>query len=101
MTAWEIPLCLYQGDVLLMSCDLVTSFSLSSLTLFHHSHHSTLTALLIRPPQANEDSLSKKTVGVTSEKDLVGIADGSRIVLFSSQADLEDNLILSRSMLQQ
>lgn len=90
-----------QGDVIVISCDLVTCFSLHTLMLFHHAHHSTVTALFHHPPQHPQDTIRRKAVGSTLERDVIGLTDQSRIVLFSSQADLEENLELSRSMLQQ
>ena len=89
-----------QGDVMLISCDLVTTFPLHTLILFHHAHHSTVTALFNQPPQINEEIVRKKSIGMI-ERDLIGLAKESRMVLFSSQADLEENLQLSRSMLQE
>lgn len=83
---------------MLVSCDLVTTFPLHSLMLFHHARHSTVTALLHQPPKL-EDVMHKKTAA-TIERDLIGLTEQSRIVLFSSQADLDENLGLSRSMLQ-
>lgn len=85
---------------MLVSCDLVTSFPLHTLMLFHHSRHSTVTALFYQPPKCDEDVVRKKTA-TTIERDLIGLTEQSRMVLFSSQADLEENLELSRSMLQE
>ena len=79
----------------------MTSFSLHALTLFHHAHHSTVTALFYRPPKVDEELVRKKTAGMTVERDLLGLTEQSRIVLFSSQADLEESLELQRSMLQE
>lgn len=86
---------------MLVSCDLVTTFPLHTLTLFHHAHHSTVTALFYQPPKEDEDVVRKKTAGTTVERDLVGLTQQSRIVIFSSRADLEESLELSRSMLQE
>lgn len=85
---------------MLVSCDLVTTFPLHALTLFHHAHHSTVTALFYQPPKLDED-MRKKTAGNVVERNLIGLTKQSRIILYSSQADLEENLELSRSMLQQ
>lgn len=85
----------------MVSCDLVTAFPLHTLTLFHHAHHSTITALFYQPPKMDEDLVRKKTTGMMVERDLLGLTEQSRIVLFSSQADLEENLELKHSMLQE
>ena len=87
--------------MLLVSCDVVTTVSLHTLTLFHHAHHSTFTALVLKPPSNEDDTLRRKPACSVVERDLIGLADESRIVLFAAQADLEENLMLSRSMLQQ
>ena len=79
----------------------MTSFPLHSLTLFHHTHHSTVTALFHKPSQDENDTVRKKTAPSAAERDLVGLTEDSRIVLFSAQADLEEDLELSRRMLQQ
>ena len=92
---------MFQGDIVLVSCDLVTTIPLQTIMLFHHTHNSTVTALLNQPPQAAEDVVRKKNTGAVIERDLIGLTEESRVVLFSSEADLEENLELSRSMLQQ
>lgn len=74
---------------------------MNTLTLFHHAHHSTVTALFHRPTQIGDDPMRKKMTATVAEKDLVGLTEDSRIVLFSAQADLEESLELSRSMLQE
>lgn len=86
---------------MLVSCDLLTTFPLHTLILFHHAHHSTFTTLFYQPPNLDEDVTRKKTPGTTVEKDLIGLTEESRMVFFSSQADLEEGLELSCSMLQE
>ena len=86
-----------QNDVILLSCDLVTSISLHTLTEFHVRHNCTLTSLMVRPPPKEDDTRKKSTL---TERDVIGLADESKIVYFEAMADIDDDLVLSRSMLK-
>ncbi len=48
-----------QSDVLVMSCDVVTTIPLHLLTDHHCCHASTLTALLVTPPKPTEEQTKK------------------------------------------
>ena len=56
-----------QSDVLVISCDLVTTVPLHLLADFHRSHSSTLTALFVRPTLHAEEQRRKttSTTGIT------------------------------------
>lgn len=86
-----------QNDVILLSCDLVSSFPLHMLTEFHVHHNATLTALLVRPPKERDD-IKKKSV--LTERDVIGLAEDSKMVYFAAMADLDDDLSLSRNMMK-
>lgn len=75
----------------------MNSVSLHTLTEFHARHNCTLTALMVRPPHRDDDS--KKKFAVT-ERDIVGLAEDSKIVYFAAMADLDDDLTLSRHMIK-
>lgn len=47
------------SDILVVSCDLVTTVPLRRLTEFHSCHHSTLTCLLTHPPTPQDDAQRK------------------------------------------
>ena len=47
------------SDVLVVSCDLVTSVPMHLLTEFHSAHHSTLTCLLSQRPTSQDDAHRK------------------------------------------
>ena len=85
-----------QSDVLLLSCDLITTVPLRQLIDCHRVNDCTLTSLLVR--EKGGDGRSKKDT--PTEKDLVGMSGDSRLVYFTAQADLDDELVLSRSMLK-
>ena len=74
----------------------MTSIPLHTLTEFHVRHNCTLTALLVRPPK--EDDLKKKSTFV--ERDIIALADDSKMVYFTAMADLDDDLTLSRNMIK-
>jgi translation initiation factor eIF-2B subunit gamma len=86
------------SDVLVVSCDLVTTVPLHLLTEFHSCHHSTLTCLLSQPPQLQEDAQRK--ANSTAECDIIGLTSGQQLVYFSAQADLDDCLALSKAFLK-
>lgn len=54
------------SDVLVVSCDLVTSIPVQLLTDFHSCHHSTFTCLLSRSPPQQEDT-HRKTAASAGE----------------------------------
>lgn len=52
---------------------------------------------MLRPPPKEDDTRKKSTL---TERDVIALADNSKIVYFASMADIDDDLILSRSMLK-
>lgn len=113
------PLLQHQhSDILVVSCDLVTTVPLRLLTEFHSCHQSTLTCLLTHPPAPPDDAQRKTHAPAgevhrysslctrdtchvfTTERDIVGLSSNHQLVYFSAQADLEDCLTLSRSLMK-
>ncbi len=74
----------------MLSCDLLTTLPLRSIIDFHRVNDCTLTCLLV-------GGVKRDT---PTEQDIVGVADDSRLVYFTAQADLDDQLTLNRSMLK-
>ena len=74
----------------------MTSVRLDTLTEFHARHNCSLTALLVRP--LTEDDTKKKSALV--ERDIIALAEDSKIVYFAAMADLDDDLTLSRSVIK-
>ena len=74
----------------------MTSVRLHMLTEFHAHHNCSLTALLVRPPK--EDDTRKRSTLV--ERDVIALAEDSKIVYFAAMADLDDDLTLSRSIVK-
>lgn len=58
---------LLQGDLLVITCDLVATVPLHWLTDSHHTKNSTLTLLLVHPSQDDEEPAKKKQLGATGE----------------------------------
>ena len=74
----------------------MTSVRLDTLTEFHARHNCSLTAVLVKPPK--EDDTKKKSALV--ERDVIALAEDSKIVYFAAMADLDDDLTLSRSIIK-
>lgn len=87
-----------KGDLLIITCDLVSTVPLHWLTDSHHTKNSTLTLLLVHPSQDEEDPSKKKQLGAT-DRDIIGLDDQSHLVYFMPSADLDDGLPVSKSLL--
>ena len=74
----------------------MSSIRLHTLTEFHSRHNCTLTALLVRPPK--EDDTKKKSI--LMERDIIALAEDTKMVYFAAMADLDDDLTLSRSIIK-
>ena len=85
----------------MVSCDLVGGVNLRELVLTYHAHQSALTALLVQTPPPQDTPTPKKSSKATpTDLDLVGVSrDGEDIVIFSSVADLEEEMAFSSTLL--
>ena len=52
---------------------------------------------MVRTPHKDDDSKKKSAM---TERDIIGLADDSKIVYFAAMADLDDDLTLSRSTIK-
>ncbi len=85
--------------MLVLSCDLVSCINLRELLLDHHSHQAALTTVLLHPPKDTPTPSKKSSKTTPTEQDLIGVTkDKSKLVLFSSMADLEEELLLHRNL---
>ena len=57
--------------------------------------------LLSPEPITEQESSSKSSKGSHRERDIIGLNEFSQLLFFCSEADLVDNLTLSRGMLKQ
>ena len=86
--------------MLILSCDLVTNVPLHLLADAFRTHHSTIAILLSPVPDAEQEASSSKNKS-SHERDIIGLNESSQLLFFCSEADLVDNLTLSRGMLKQ
>lgn len=75
----------------------MTSISLHTLTEFHTRHNCTLTALMVKSQHKQDDSKKKSPL---TEKDVIALADESKMVYFAAMADIDDDLTLSRTIIK-
>ena len=87
--------------MLILSCDLVTNVPLHLLADVFRTHNSTTAILLSPEPITEQESSSKSSKGSHRERDIIGLNEFSQLLFFCSEADLVDNLTLSRGMLKQ
>ena len=87
--------------MLILSCDLVTNVPLHLLADVFRTHNSTTAILLSPEPITEQESSSKSSKGSHRERDIIGLNKFSQLLFFCSEADLVDNLTLSRGMLKQ
>ena len=90
-----------QADMLILSCDLVTNVPLHLLADVFRTHNSTTAILLSPQPDAEQEAGSNKNKPSHTERDIIGLNESSQLLFFCSEADLVDNLTLSRGMLKQ
>ena len=86
--------------MLILSCDLVTNVPLHLLADAFRTHNST-TAILLALEQGSEQDTATKNKSSHTERDIIGLNESSKLLFFCSEADLVDNLTLSRGMLKQ
>ncbi|CAG2120280.1 unnamed protein product, partial [Medioppia subpectinata] len=91
-----------KNDVLVLSCDTITDFPLKRLIDFYRIHNPTLLALISSIPYNNENSIPGRKGREKIEKDLIGIdaQNGDRLVFMSSEADFDESVSFSVSMLK-
>ncbi|XP_065827922.1 translation initiation factor eIF2B subunit gamma-like isoform X2 [Oscarella lobularis] len=93
------------ADVLVVSCDTITDVALHRLADVHRLRDATLTMLLGSndSSQAEKDAVgtkTKKRLAIeTGERDFVGL-DNDRVLFFSAQADLDEEVVIRKSMLE-
>lgn len=91
-----------KSDVLVISGDLVADVSLSKMASVHRTHGAALTALFA-PMSASLHGtvVPGSKVKYTPELDFVGLdTETSRLLFLSSEADLDESLLLRKNLLQ-
>jgi translation initiation factor eIF-2B subunit gamma len=87
------------SDLLVMSCDVISTILLDDLWELHTTQRSAVSMLLVPQPQSTDEA-SKKTHSNAIERDLIGMTNSGQMVFHSSLADVEDELKLTKKMLQ-
>nr|ADD38394.1 Translation initiation factor eIF-2B subunit gamma [Lepeophtheirus salmonis] len=90
--------------VLLISSDLITTLSpIHQLTDLHRIHRSAFTALFFKDKPIDTKKLPGPKSKHKKERDIIGLdkSHHNQICFLSSEADLEENLTLKRSLLKE
>ncbi|KAM6199396.1 translation initiation factor eIF2B subunit gamma isoform 2-T2 [Sarcoramphus papa] len=89
-------------DVLVLSCDLITDVDLYKVVDLFRTHDATLSMLMKKTQEPTEvvpgQKGKKKPV---EQRDFIGVDDtGKRLLFMANEADLDEELIIKRSVLQ-
>ncbi|XP_050756833.1 translation initiation factor eIF-2B subunit gamma isoform X2 [Gymnogyps californianus] len=89
-------------DVLVLSCDLITDVDLYKVVDLFRTHDATLSMLMKKTQEPTEvvpgQKGKKKPV---EQRDFIGVDDtGKRLLFMANEADLDEELIIKRSILQ-
>lgn len=89
-------------DIIVVTCDLVTDFSLRELADVFRAHDASLAVLLsVIPPSLVDASVPGYKGKQRGEKDIIGIDSSSgRLVLLNSEADFEEEIPMKLSLLR-
>ncbi|XP_037259893.1 translation initiation factor eIF-2B subunit gamma isoform X2 [Falco biarmicus] len=89
-------------DVLVLSCDLITDVDLYKVVDLFRTHDATLSMLMKKTHEPTEmvpgQKGKKKPV---EQRDFIGVDDtGKRLLFMANEADLDEELVIKRSILQ-
>ncbi|XP_034634404.1 translation initiation factor eIF-2B subunit gamma isoform X2 [Trachemys scripta elegans] len=89
-------------DVLVLSCDLITDVALHEVVDLFRAHDATLSILMKKAQEPTEmvpgQKGKKKPV---EQRDFIGVDDtGKRLLFMANEADLDEELVIKRSLLQ-
>ncbi|XP_034039029.1 translation initiation factor eIF-2B subunit gamma isoform X2 [Thalassophryne amazonica] len=89
-------------DVLVLSCDLITDVALHEVVDLFRVHNATLAMLMAKTHEFTETVPGQKGKKKTVEqRDFVGVDhSGKRLLFLASEADLEDGLLVRRSIMK-
>ncbi|XP_065132674.1 translation initiation factor eIF2B subunit gamma [Paramisgurnus dabryanus] len=89
-------------DILVVSCDLITDVALHEVVDLFRAHNATLSMLMSKVNEFTETvpgQKGKKKAG--EQRDFVGIdGTGKRLLFMANEADLEEGLILRKSVMR-
>ncbi|XP_067423905.1 translation initiation factor eIF2B subunit gamma isoform X2 [Emydura macquarii macquarii] len=89
-------------DILVLSCDMITDVALHEVVDLFRAHDATLSMLMKKAHEPTEvvpgQKGKKKPV---EQRDFIGVDDtGKRLLFMANEADLDEELVIKRSLLQ-
>ncbi|XP_063075000.1 translation initiation factor eIF-2B subunit gamma [Engraulis encrasicolus] len=89
-------------DILVVSCDLITDVALHEVVDLFRAHNATLAMLMSKTNEFTETVPGQKGKKKTGEqRDFVGVdGTGKRLLFMANEADLEDGLVVRKSIMQ-
>uniref|UniRef100_A0A1W7RCJ2 Translation initiation factor eIF2B subunit gamma n=1 Tax=Agkistrodon contortrix contortrix TaxID=8713 RepID=A0A1W7RCJ2_AGKCO len=89
-------------DVLVLSCDLITDVALHEVVDLFRTHDATLSMLMKKvcePTELGPGQKGKKKL--VEQRDFIGVdASGKRLLFMANEADLDEEIVVKRSILQ-
>ncbi|XP_021260649.1 translation initiation factor eIF-2B subunit gamma isoform X2 [Numida meleagris] len=89
-------------DVLVLSCDLITDVDLYKVVDLFRTHDATLSMLMKKAHEPTEVAPGQKgKKKPVEQRDFIGVDDtGKRLLFMANEADLDEELVIKRSILQ-
>ncbi|XP_025942469.1 translation initiation factor eIF-2B subunit gamma isoform X2 [Apteryx rowi] len=89
-------------DVLVLSCDLITDVDLYKVVDLFRTHDATLSMLMKKTHEPTEGVPGQKgKKKPVEQRDFIGVDDtGKRLLFMANEADLDEELVIKRSILQ-
>uniref|UniRef100_A0AAR2LCI6 Translation initiation factor eIF2B subunit gamma n=1 Tax=Pygocentrus nattereri TaxID=42514 RepID=A0AAR2LCI6_PYGNA len=89
-------------DILVVSCDLITDVALHEVVDLFRAHNATLSMLMSKVHEFTETVPGQKGKKKTGEqRDFVGVdSTGKRLLFMANEADLEDGLVIRKSIMR-
>ncbi|KAI3374339.1 hypothetical protein L3Q82_006174 [Scortum barcoo] len=89
-------------DILVVSCDLITDVALHEVVDLFRAHNATLAMLMSKAHEFTETVPGQKGKKKTAEqRDFVGVDhSGKRLLFMANEADLEDGLLIRKSIMR-
>ncbi|XP_071606401.1 translation initiation factor eIF2B subunit gamma isoform X3 [Heliangelus exortis] len=89
-------------DVLVLSCDLITDVDLYKVVDLFRTHDATLSMLMKKTHELTEGIPGQKgKKKPVEQRDFIGVDDtGKRLLFMANEADLDEELVIKRSILQ-
>ena len=91
-------LLLLQGDMLVVSCDVITDMPLHLLADVHRTNDATVTMLLSPGPDTTDAAVPGSRANRKLEREIIGLdRRGSRVLFIASEVDLDETISFKKS----